>query len=89
MITVGAFEAMTKLSELLDRVERGEEVVITRHGKAVARLAAFDAKPDKDKAAFIRSILERREAIAERLRADGQAPITQAEIQSWIAEGRR
>ena len=38
MITVGAFEAKTKLSELLDRVERGEEVVITRHGKTVARL---------------------------------------------------
>ena len=32
MITVGAFEAKTKLSELLDRVEQGEEVLITRHG---------------------------------------------------------
>ena len=38
MTTVGAFEAKTKLSELLDRVERGEEIVITRHGKPVARL---------------------------------------------------
>lgn len=38
MITVGAFEAKTHLSTLLDRVEAGEEVVITRHGKAVARL---------------------------------------------------
>lgn len=38
MVTVGAFEAKTHLSSLLDRVEAGEEVVITRHGKAVARL---------------------------------------------------
>jgi prevent-host-death family protein len=38
MITIGAFEAKTHLSTLLDKVEAGEEVVITRHGKAVARL---------------------------------------------------
>jgi prevent-host-death family protein len=35
---VGAFEANNKLGQLLDLVEQGEEVVITRHGKAVARL---------------------------------------------------
>ena len=38
MITVGAFEAKTHLSTLLDRVAAGEEVVITKHGKPVARL---------------------------------------------------
>lgn len=37
-VTVGAFEAKTKLSELLDRVENGEDVLITRRGKLVARL---------------------------------------------------
>jgi prevent-host-death family protein len=35
---VGAFEAKNKLGQLLDLVERGEEIVITRHGKQVARL---------------------------------------------------
>jgi prevent-host-death family protein len=35
---VGAFEAKNKLGQLLDLVERGEEVTITRHGKEVARL---------------------------------------------------
>jgi prevent-host-death family protein len=35
---VGAFEAKNKLSELLDRAERGERVVITRRGKPVAEL---------------------------------------------------
>lgn len=38
MITIGAFEAKTHLSSLLDRVAAGEEVVITKHGKPVARL---------------------------------------------------
>jgi len=38
MITVGAFEAKAHLSALLDRVAAGEEVIITRHGRAVARL---------------------------------------------------
>ncbi len=36
MDTVGAFEAKTHLSDLLDRVERGERFTITRHGKPVA-----------------------------------------------------
>jgi prevent-host-death family protein len=38
MREVGTFEAKNRLSELLDLVEHGEEVTITRHGKEVARL---------------------------------------------------
>ncbi len=38
MLKVGAFEAKTKLSALLDKVSHGEEVLITKHGKAIARL---------------------------------------------------
>lgn len=37
-IVVGAFEAKTKLAELLDKVEAGESVTITRRGREVARL---------------------------------------------------
>jgi prevent-host-death family protein len=37
-ISVGAFEAKTHLSTLLDRVAGGEEVVITKHGRPIARL---------------------------------------------------
>jgi len=40
MIEVGAFEAKTHLSSLLDKVTRGEEVLITRRGVPVARLVA-------------------------------------------------
>jgi len=38
MITVGAFEAKNRLSALLEQVAGGEEVVITKHGKPIARL---------------------------------------------------
>lgn len=37
-VVVGAYEAKTKLSSLLDRVARGGQVVITKHDKPVARL---------------------------------------------------
>lgn len=36
--TIGLFEAKTKLGQLVTRVEQGEEIVITRHDKPVARL---------------------------------------------------
>ena len=39
-ITVGAFEAKTHLSTLLDRVGEGEEVIIIKHGKPVVRLVS-------------------------------------------------
>lgn len=38
MLTVNLTQAKARLSELFDKVEAGEEVVITRRGKAVARL---------------------------------------------------
>jgi len=38
MLQIGAFQAKNTLGSLLDRVEAGEEIVITRHGRPVARL---------------------------------------------------
>jgi prevent-host-death family protein len=38
MVTVNLVQAKAHLSELLDKVEAGEEVVITRHGRAVAHM---------------------------------------------------
>lgn len=46
MHKVGAFEAKTYLSDLLSRVERGEQFTITRHGKPVAQLLPADEKRD-------------------------------------------
>lgn len=45
MRTVSLTEAKAHLSELLDTVEAGEEIVITRHGRAVARVSP----PEKQK----------------------------------------
>jgi len=36
--TIGAFEAKNRLSELLDAADNGEEIMITKHGRPVARL---------------------------------------------------
>lgn len=66
MITVGAFEAKTKFSELLDKVEQGEEVVITRHGKVVARLVS--QRPEVDGG---RDLVNEIMSFRERLRSEG------------------
>ena len=39
MHTVGAFEAKTHFSALLEEVEKGEQIIITKHGRAVAQLS--------------------------------------------------
>jgi prevent-host-death family protein len=56
---IGAFEAKNKLGTLLDRVEQGEEIVITRHGKPVARLVPNVGGIDRAQA----------QAAADRIRA--------------------
>jgi len=79
---VGAFEAKNWLGQLLDLVERGEEIVITRHGKAVARLVPPRRGFDREEArAAVRRLRER----AERLRL-GQ--FDWSEWKSWRDEGR-
>lgn len=60
MREVGVLEAKTHLSSLLDEVERGEEVAITRHGRRIARLVA-----ENDRG---RSVRRSAEEIAESFR---------------------
>ncbi len=50
MREIGAFEAKNKLGTLLDWVESGEEVLITRRGKAIARLVSAEPGFDQTKA---------------------------------------
>jgi prevent-host-death family protein len=50
MLKIGAFEAKNTLGSLLDRVQRGEEIVITRHGEPVARLVPNVSKIDRGQA---------------------------------------
>lgn len=46
MTIIGAFEAKTKLSELLERVANGETFEITRHGRPIAKLVPADTARD-------------------------------------------
>jgi len=53
MAEVGAFEAKTHLPRLLERVQKGERFVITKHGHPVAELIPFRKRdPDKIRAAI-------------------------------------
>jgi prevent-host-death family protein len=83
MAIVGAFEAKTKLSELLDLVERGEEVVITRRGQPIARLVGMAAR---DESARVSALVENIRETRAQLGATG---ISIADLVSWKAEGRR
>jgi prevent-host-death family protein len=83
--TVGAFDAKTRLSELLDRVEAGEVIVITRHGAPVATLQPYEAVVDAPKAQHaIDGLLALH---AETLRAG--PGLSLAELREAINEGRR
>ena len=66
VLEIGAFEAKNTLGSLLDRVERGEEIVITRRGKPVARLIASTGHIDR---AMAKAAAARIRARAERLSA--------------------
>jgi prevent-host-death family protein len=72
MVTVNLAQAKARLSELLDKVEAGEEVVVTRHGRAVAHiLPAMRPKhplPLDDLAAFRATMPRLRRPAAELLR---------------------
>ena len=80
MKSVQASLAKTHLLELLDEVERGETVVITRHGKPVARLVADE---DYRKADIRRALDEIKEMRKSAPR------VSVREILSWRDEGRK
>ena len=81
MKTVGAFQAKTQLSQLLDQVEKGEAVTITRHGRPVAVLAPVaPARPAKTGAQWLAEVKRLRKGIT----LGGTVTIRQL-----IDEGRR
>jgi prevent-host-death family protein len=42
--TIGIYEARTRFSEIIDKVGKGEEVTVTRHGVPVARIIPVDSE---------------------------------------------
>ena len=65
MREVGASEAKETISQLLDLAERGEEIIITRHGKTIARLVPAQHVRNRDEA---RAALDRIRKRAEQLK---------------------
>jgi len=84
MFECGAFEAKNKLGSLLDRVEAGEEVLITRHGRPVARLVPPSVHLDKQARAW-----EAAQRIRERAKTITGPRISWEEWKTYRDEGRR
>jgi prevent-host-death family protein len=78
--TVGAYEAKTHLSELLEKVEGGEEIIITKHGAPVAKLV-----PVKKEA----TVEQRAAAINRIQKLSTGLSLAGLKIKDLIAEGRR
>ena len=85
--SVTALEAKTRFGQLLDRVSRGEEVVITRHDKPVARIVPVDRPAREEVRAAVAGLRELRRAIT--VRREHQPALEIAEIRSLMEEGRR
>lgn len=56
MDSVGAYDAKTRLPELLRRVAKGEQITITRHGVPVARLVPASPQSETDRATVIEDL---------------------------------
>ena len=80
MKNIQATKAKAHFSEILDEVERGETVVITRHGKAIVRMTPVA----EDRQSQIRDVI----AKMKQLRL-GTKGATVEEILQWRDEGRR
>lgn len=78
----GILDARNNFSALVERAEKGEEVIITRHGKPVVKLTAVDADEERVKRReAIRQIREMRKSISPNA-LDGTS------IKDMINEGR-
>lgn len=86
MSTITAFEAKTRFGELLDRVAKGEEVIITRHEKPVARMIPEGMQSLTD----IRKAVAGLQALQKLIltRSKGKTKLSDAEVRSAIEEGR-
>jgi len=81
MDRIGIYHAKAKLSEIVERVEAGEEIVLTRRGRAVVRMVRAEAVTRRQaRAAAVRRI----RALSKRM----NLKIGRAEVRRAIAKGR-
>lgn len=78
--TMGAYDARTHFAELLERVQRGEEITITRHGLPIARLVPVQKMTTRQER---QAAIGQMRQLAARNRLDGLG------IKDLVAEGRR
>ena len=86
MNTVSAFEAKTHMGKLLDRVANGEEIIITRHEKPIARIVPEGRASAESLRETVMGLRALRAKIASR---KGGRRSTGREIKSAVNEGRR
>lgn len=82
--SITAFEAKTRFGELLDRVERGEEVVISRRDKPIARIVP-EGRPRLKEVAEAAARLR---MLRVNLSNQGVQPLSAAEVREAKEEGR-
>lgn len=77
---IGAYEAKTRFSEILERVERGAEITLTRHGTPVARMVPLQKQPSQsERAQVIEAMIESRRGCT----------LGGLKVRDLIAEGRK
>lgn len=75
--TIGAYQAKTNFSQLIERVSRGERITITKHGVPVALISPVESKPSREISEVIKDIKSFRQS----LRLEGN-------LREMIEEGR-
>ena len=83
MDEIGSFDAKNKLSELLTKAERGEEIVITRRGRPVAKLVPFMSGHDVERA---RGAMRRIRTLSNEMKL---GPFNWSEWKRYRDQGRR
>ena len=82
METVGAFEAKTHLSALLERVAKGERITITRHGVPTAMLVPVETAGGSVRLSH-KEIVEGLHELRKQVKAEGMS------VREMVEEGRR
>lgn len=86
MTTISAFEAKTRFGDLLERVSRGEEIVITKHQKPVARLVPEGRPALSEVRDAVNELAILRNEMASRR---GARPLLDKDIRAAVQKGRR
>jgi prevent-host-death family protein len=87
MTTIAAFEAKTRFGELLDRVVEGEEIVITRHDKPVARIIPEGVQSRDEVSRAVEGLEALQREIAESAAATPR--LGWKEFKTFVDHGRR